>query len=302
MFLDNPTEFNRVMLDVDNKLSLSGCSIPARPSMAIGEISKKFSIALPMGTHRRVSPQVPAESWSISERITEWYNQRYGERIKVDYSPGRMAILIENDLWILKIPFILGSVSFFVSRTIKSNKLSLNNKPATYNVLDAVVDLPPSRIPMLPDNELEHIFRKFLLGLKALSIVRSSIKKHELISSALADIEASIEHFTGSRPNYGLSKWASLQASEKLFKAAIALAGGNFTNTHSLEKLGEQAKTSGLTETWVVLLPYIQCSPGIRYGGEACDRDSAIFAHDAALNLVIKLKEGGAVFDDAFSL
>lgn len=292
---NDPEEFNEVMLEVDQQLIFSGYNIPQRPIYAIEEISRRFSIPLPVMRFPKGFQHESAEFWPISERIYEWYDLRYGERIKMDFSPGRMVILIEEDMWILRFPRIFGAVSFTVSRTVISDRSRSDGKPVIYNVIDSVENLPRTRIPTLPDNELEHIYQKFEFGLKAFSILEGSIEQ-ELIRLALADIAAAVEHLAGAKENYGLSKWSSLQTAEKIFKAAIMLAGGTYSNTHNLHKLSEQAEAAGLTGDWHALIPHIQCGAGIRYGEEACDRDSALVAHHAALGLAIMLHEGGAAF------
>ena len=298
---DDPEEFNLILLEVDRHLVSTGYSIPQRPINAIGEVSKRFSLLLPITKPSRSSQHESAKFWPISERIYEWYDRRYGERVNMDFAPGRLAILIEEDIWILRIPRIYGSVAFTVSRTRTSDRQRSDGKPAIYNVVDAVENLPRTRIPMLPDNELEHIYQKFEFGLRAFSILEGSAK-HELIRLALADIAVAVEHLIGAKESYGLSKWSSLQAAEKLFKAAINLASGSYSNTHQLDKLSKQAEAVGLTGDWPTLIPHIQCGAGIRYGEEPCDRDSALVAHHAALGLAIMLYEGGATFQSNLSL
>ncbi|KJS30042.1 MAG: hypothetical protein VR64_17805 [Desulfatitalea sp. BRH_c12] len=283
------------MLDIDRQLSSLGFSIPQRPINALVELSRKCGIPLPITKPHTETQHRTATFWPVTERVLSWYDQRYGDRIKMSFSPGRMAVLIEDDIWILRFPGVLGSVALTVSRNRESVRLGSEGQPAVYNVVDAVENLPRSRLPMLPDNELEHIYEKFEFGLKAFSILRGSAE-HALMNSALADIAAAVEHLACEQQNFGLSKWSSLQAAEKMFKAAISLAGGSYSNTHDLAKLSKQAEATGLKGDWEVLHHHIQCSPGIRYGEEPCDRDSALIAHHAALGLSIMLHQGGARF------
>jgi hypothetical protein len=81
-----------------------------------------------------------------------------------------------------------------------------------------------------------------------------------------------------------------------MFKAAIDLAGRKYSNTHNLAKLASEARAAGLSGHWEDLNTHIQCTPGIRYGEEDCDRDAALIAHYATLQLTITLQEGGAAF------
>lgn len=294
-FPDDEAEFNYLMREVDQRLSSLGYSIHQRPINALGEISKRFSIPLPITKPKSEFQHDSISYWPVSERIYKWYKLQYGDRLKVDPSLGRMVILIEEDMWLMKFPRIFGTVSFTVSRTIISDRMRTDGSPVVFNVVDAIENLPKSRVATLPDNELEHILEKFILGYEAFGILTAS-SGYELVKLAMADIFVAAEHLLGQHKNYGQSKWSSLQAAEKLFKAAISSAGGNYSNTHNLEKLSRQAESVKIKSDYHSLIPYIKCTPGIRYGEEVCDRDSALLAHHATIGLVTMLKNGGAPF------
>lgn len=292
---ENPKEFNDLMLEVDRELTISGYSIPQRPIHALRLVSEKFDIPLPV---TRPIPTLKHECvrfWPISERIYQWYEQQYGERMKMDFSPGCMVMLIEGDLWMLRFPRIFGSVSFVVSRSIRSERIGAGSRPITYNVIDAIQDMPPSRVLNLPDKELEHIYKRFILGFKAFGFLEGS-RHNTLIEAAIGDVSAAVRHLMETMPQYGLSKWSSLQASEKVLKAAISLDKGEYGKTHNLLELAERAHSLGMTGDWKDLISVIQCSPAIRYGEESCSRNDAVFAHHATLGLIIALAQGGADF------
>jgi HEPN domain-containing protein len=114
---------------------------------------------------------------------------------------------------------------------------------------------------------------------------------------AKGDVATAISNLMARPGRFGESKWASLQAAEKVLKAAIELAGGNFGKVHDLEKLFAQLAAVG---TRVDPKPYadaIQCKPGIRYGEEACTLDEALDAHRRSLDLVNALRDAGAKFN-----
>lgn len=292
---EHTDEFHDLMADIDNKLAAEGVSIPGRPMRALDELSRRYSIPFPIAKPIPGAPDELKSSWPVSARAHEWYEKQYGDRLKVDWSPGRMVILIREDMWTLRFPRIYGSARFTVSRTIESDTGPSSKGSVLYNVLDAVEKLPRARILTLPDNELEHVYEKFMLGLQAFALLEGT-SDSDLMASARADIAASVDHLLSSRPEYGLSKWSSLQATEKALKAAIRLAGGNPKRSHDLAELSTQAEAAGVVNDWSELLSYIQCSPSIRYGEEACDRDPAIQAHHAALVVIILLHKGGALF------
>lgn len=297
----NPAEFHELMLTVDHILVSLGVGIQQRPMRALRELSRRYSLTLPVTEPPPGSGFDGAECWPLTARVYEWYEKRYGDRLKVDLAPGRLAILIEDDLWILRLPRIYGSAQLTASRTLLSSR-SPSSTDLVYNVVDAIEGMPKSRASSLPDNQLEHIFEKFILGIQAFGFLEGSVSCHELIGLAVADIGAAVDHLTAPQAQHGLSKWSSLQATEKLLKAAISLAGERFSNIHDLEKLTKQATARGLIDRWSMLTPHIQCSPGIRYGEEACDRDAALRAHHASLAMVPLLQEGGAKFKSNLAL
>jgi hypothetical protein len=95
---------------------------------------------------------------------------------------------------------------------------------------------------------------------------------------------------------FGESKWASLQAAEKILKATIEFEGAKFRFGHELATLCEQLDGLGITCEWASLISKIQCSAGIRYGEVTCTRNEAVEAHQASLGLVVALKGAGAKF------
>lgn len=289
-------EFHELMLEIDRDLVSRGIAISGRPIMALGELSTKFGLPLPISKPRPNFFHESFQHWPILARVYEWYGQRYGERLKVNFSPGKMVILVEDDLWLMKFPRIFGEIRMVISRTVESSNKKTHAQSPIYNIVDSIENLPRSRVIDLPDAELHLIREKFFLGFEALSLLNGSVG-NQLTQSAKADITMAVEHLMSQVPQFGLSKWASLQATEKVLKAAIALTGNSFSNTHNLEKLTSEAKSAGLVDLWSNLLPHIQCSPGIRYGEEPCDRDAAVMAHHASLAVVLLLQQGGAAFE-----
>jgi hypothetical protein len=155
--------------------------------------------------------------------------------------------------------------------------------------------MPETRIGKLSDASLDYIYDRFLLGFNAFNILEGSAT-HQLIKIAQGNIAAAVNYLRHQKPQYGESKWASLQAAEKLLKAAIELAGGHYAHGHDLTVLGRQAQQFGLRGDLGAFFAELQCTPGIRYGEVPCDRNQAIAAHHASLALIISLYKAGAEF------
>ena len=123
------------------------------------------------------------------------------------------------------------------------------------------------------------------MGLHALTLLDEN-EKSELLKIAQADIQTAVDHMVSTKAEYGLSKWASLQAAEKILKHCIQCDGKKFSKTHSLSKLAKQFKTDiGVDE----YIDDIQCQPGIRYGEEPSSLQDAIRAHHAVFKLTTYL-------------
>lgn len=277
------------MAELDRELASSAVSIPRRPLHVLAVISERYHVTLDIAPGAIFQEDVPEEKLPIPDRVHLWYERRYGERVKTNFSPGRMVILIEEDLWTIRFGRIFGRVAFTVSRTFRSERLSTNGSPVKYNVLDAVEEMPPTRWRDLPDDELEHIYHKFMLGMEAFSWLEGSSSLHPLIESSASDVSTAVERLMAQPGSWGLSKWASLQASEKVMKAVISLRGNSYPTNHNLSDLVTQVCAGEARRELSALIEPIQCSPGIRYGEEKCSRDEALLAHTVSLGLIVTL-------------
>ena len=210
-FPSDPSEFDAVMRRIDLQLAAKGISIDWRPMRALGEVSTEYGIPLPLSEFPPGTSHPAGRNWPISKRIFAWYDERYGDRLKVHPGPGRMAILIEGDVWVFRFPLLYGKVKIVASRTIESVAMRSDGQPAIHNILDSIEKLPQGLRRSLSDRELASLLSSFILGMDGLERIQS-LGADPLIGSAFADIDACVNHLAGTEPNPGLAKWASLQA------------------------------------------------------------------------------------------
>lgn len=290
-FPKDEQKFNELMSKLDCELAKQKLDIAKRPLSALGIISERFGIPLPLGRPMpRTHPEL-SKYWPISERVKKWYEHRYGDRLKMDFSSGRMAFMIDEDVWVFRFPRLYGSAEFVSSKTIKSERIRTDGKPVTYNILDCIESLPDGFRMSLSDSQLVMLGKYFRLGFEVFSSLEM-LSGNDLIMSAKADISASIGHLFARQPQYGLSKWSSLQAAEKLLKSAIEMRGGNYSKTHKLKKLVEEVKKCGLSLGVSIIIAEIQCTPAIRYGKEPCSKTDAIRSHHAVFELAKAIIKG----------
>ena len=92
-----------------------------------------------------------------------------------------------------------------------------------------------------------------------------------------------MNHILAKPPHYGLSKWSSLQASEKAFKAFLGNKGIVFPKTHNLYKLAELS--ASYVSVSPELIKKIQCQASVRYGKVEVSIYEAYSAHLASIEL-----------------
>lgn len=114
---------------------------------------------------------------------------------------------------------------------------------------------------------------------------------------ARGDVEAAVNGLMARGGRYGESTWASLQAAEKVLKAAINRAGAKYGFTHGLAGLYQTLTGTGLNFNVDAQVTAVQCKPGIRYGEEPCTCGDALAAHRASLELVNVLRDAAAKFE-----
>lgn len=275
-------QFEIEMERIDEKLSKQDIPIPYRPIHAIPQFNQ--DIEIPLSIKPPPFPSMSDEEhkgWLILELINDWYKSRYEDNLDMNWGPGRMGVLINNDIWSLRIPQVFGTCKIYFKRE-KTNDGGMIKDSC--NGLDCIENLSMGIRRSLSDETLLELKDNFMLSYSVLTRL-SERSKEVLVAQLLADLEASINHMIGTNPNYGLSKWSSLQASEKLLKAAIRFVGETFQRTHQLSSLITKVQDAGVNINPTVEISHIQCSAGIRYGDEVCSKDEAIKAHQSFFQL-----------------
>lgn len=278
-------QFEAMMAQIDFKLTNNGDDIPSRPMLAVREVSMTYNLSIPLGGDTMRMPPELRENAALSEAIHQWYKDNYGDRLKEDPCPGRMVILLDGDLYVLRVPRIFGSVNFVLTRQWLPN-LGIGRGPATCNITQLVDGMTAAKAGRLSDAALDTIGRAFEIAVPATFTLEST--GHNLMFIARGDVEAAVNGLMARGGRYGESKWASLQAAEKVLKAAIDREGAKY---HGLAALCKTLADTGLSFNADAQVAAIQCKPGIRYGEEPCACDEALAAHRASLELVNILRD-----------
>lgn len=283
-----------MMRAIDADLIAQGKDIPSRPILAVGEVSLKHNVSIPMGGDSARLPPELAPYAALGDAIHGWYQKVYSDRLKIDFCPGRTVVLLDGDLYTLKVPRIMGSVQFTISRQFIASP-GISRGPVTSNIVQLLEEITPGKAALLSDEALSNLDEAFGTAFPAAYTLEST--DHGLMFIARGDVAAAIAGLMDRGERYGESKWASLQAAEKVMKAAIDLQGAKFKFTHGLDGLANQLADLGIHFEGAATIAAIQCKPGIRYGEEPCSRDEAVAAHRASLQIVNMLREAGAKFE-----
>lgn len=274
--------FEAAMREIDGELRSREIDISDRFFGAIAEFVKRYHLLIPLRVSF-LSSDAPYTSEFLAAHIGSWYERLHGERLVTrSLSIGRMALLIRNDLWVVRFPVIVGGpFSWVACNRHVVEEHSLDN--GQYNIFQSFDGMSSAYWADLSPAELEVVLKLFSLGERALCLL-SRVAPTDLIQAARADHAAAVEHLAAPRPHSGLSRWASLQAVEKLLKAFLSSRPAPFPPSHNLATLTNHAAQAGLSPPPSETIAQVQCEPGVRYGEVRVSRADAVLAHHAALH------------------
>jgi hypothetical protein len=265
---NNEKEFLQLMEEVDSFLRRNDVPIPYRQLRGALEISRRFHLRLKSIKDAQIPKEGSYRGDDLAIRIKRWFDNRYGEKLKINLGPGRMVFSLRGDPWVFKFPKVFGQVLLFCHSTEESFKpeptLGLIPK---YNILDCIIDLPLSLRRTLDSSEIKTIWENFQIGFNALSKLQY-FSRNNLVFEALADHEASVHILSQSSPSYGNAKWSYLLV---LADKAISLALPNPDKS---------------------LFGLIQCDASVRYGNPVVSLENALDAHRASLEIALQIGKG----------
>lgn len=279
-------EFNVLMEEIDAALIAEDVPIATRPIRAGLEITKRYDIILDAFPEKKpIEPGVFTPE-QVSIRVHDWVERRYGDRLKMSWDVGRTVIPLRGSIYVIKCPLVLGSVRFVCEpKTFgqKQETIGVRELP-TCNVLDLIDGFTADLALSLTAEEVVKIGLVHSTAMAAY-VSLDAIKDVKFVTEAIGDLLASVNHLIDPRQQTGLSKWASLQAAEKLFKAYIATKGEVFKQTHDLSKLSSHAERLGMTATPQRYIDDLQCAASVRYGDPPVATQDAMLAHHISLEI-----------------
>ena len=280
---------------IDAELQDSNIAIHARPTHALLKFTETFNIQEDVPITVDDNPPLLFTPKYISAHINNWFAQRYGERLKIHPGPGIIAILIKGQPWKVQLPCIFGTVELICDRNLSTPQNDISqpapNTIPTYNVLLAIENLQESLAKDLTDLELHNILVQFKTGLDSLNLL-ADLNHESMIKEAKIDLSNAVSNLVAPIPHYGMSKYASLQFTEKIIKSKFRQAGSRFPYVHDLTELANIAKEKGICDINAEKISKIQCTAGARYGDENVTLLEAMEAHTMSLLLINEVTIG----------
>jgi len=268
-------DLHAALLEIDNELRASNSLASGRELLGWIEFCKKFNLAMRMDD-------------PLAVRIFDWFKKQYGDRLNLKMDFGTTVAHIRHDLYPMRLIRIYGSTIVHCDPGLRGAdfgpSLRTDGIPPKSNLLDHLKGLTGEFIKSLtPDecNELLDVYVRGVLGFSRMQNAYGSPFSKE----ALDDLSQSAAHLTAHNPNYGFSRWASLQAAEKLVKSYIVGKGQMLKKTHNLGTLVTTAVSLGMPAPSPAHVQEIQCSADVRYSAASVGKVEALKAHYAALTL-----------------
>lgn len=284
-------DFEALMREIDEALQAKGIPIQWRQLGALGEASRLLGVPI-RGNPSDTEP-IPGvySGYSLSAHINEWTQRKYGDRLKVDYSIGRSVYILQGDVWLIRFPLVIGTFVplqvFDLSVDIKQIKVELGNgeELPTINVLKYIENLPQGMATELTEEELSTVSTFIIDTHYFFDRLDQLGKTDELARSARSDYVTAAQHCAVGPTQYGLARWAALQACEKMLKCFIASKNLTFPYTHNLSQLVNHAYPLGLPKFDENLLTVIQCDASVRYGNYTGSLAEVVEAIHAAVDV-----------------
>jgi len=276
IFFNDKSEFEKFIMSIDKELIANRIPIVIRQLAGASKAAVVLKTTIPMVDLSFAKPN-DYTILSLSAHIYNWFDEKYGKKLQLG-SALKTITKIDNDYYIIEIPITFGKFDLIFEYNSKVESES------QINIAKHICDLTEHVANNITRDEIifsGNQFNKAMLLSQALSELDSL----NMITEAKRDLITSAEILVDKIDTHGLSKWYSLQFSEKILKVFIELKNEKIPFTHDLYKLIKQAKSLGLKDTDKYNYHLIQCKPEIRYNSKLVDIEDAFNAHNEAVML-----------------
>ena len=283
-----PDDITPVIREIDNELKAEGVRPQGRPMAAVIKFGQRFGMSMLIAKPSVAVSDELMGSWKYSEGIYAWYDEVYGDQTKMDPSANaRVVVLADGDLWELRLPIIYGACSIYADRKLVDSKDEKGVGSSVMNVCNALTDVTQARLDQFSDYDIGEVFSQFQIGMDVRHAFDRFLKSNNFFPESQSDMATAVMQITAQIPNYGQSRWASLQFAEKFMKGLLKEIDDNPPPfTHKLGELHAELEKSIPDLNLKALLPDVECTAKVRYGEEVSTREQAYAAHKSSLLLI----------------
>jgi hypothetical protein len=230
-------EFEQIMEQIDEELRRQGVPVHARQLRGWLMIAQRYELeGLRLAPVQRPAKPNVYSGDDLTGHILNWFQLRYGEQLNVDPSVGHAIVVIRGDAYRVRLPRIYGRARLVCDPAHHTEayypKMALAPNIATTNILDIIDGLQPGLSRVLRQDELVSIlftikeyFEKFM------RIEQIPEDTTDLRRSAVGDLRSSVDTILRVPPEFGVSRWHSLQAAEKFLKLGLKGRGVSYPRT-----------------------------------------------------------------------
>jgi hypothetical protein len=265
-------QFNSIMENIDKLLVAQDVGIPGRELRGSMLFSNQQGLSGVPLTH------------PVFQKVFDWFAARYGERLNLDMDFGQSALLLRGDILRFRCPYFAGRAYVISCPELMNRDFSgaRRNLPGLINALSMINGMTSAYFRSLTAIEQNCLLEAFVESELSLARIKDA-NVQEYVRIASEDLQTSVERMTSPNPQFGLSKWASLQAVEKVIKAYISKQNVEPKKTHKLNDLAAAAESVGLRPLQRSSLKFVECSPDVRYPSTRVTKDEAVMAHRSAV-------------------
>lgn len=231
---------------LDSQLADDGIQIPSRPNEALHRISIE------------VSETVAFTRGSFAKAVNDWYQNRYGDKLRLDNILGSSVVLIAGAPY--RVDFPLGYAA------------------ATVNPLKLIASATPALFRSMSEDQITEIAN--LIGAHYQHAIQSGA-----FQAGAAHHLAAVDSIVRSPQNLDRSKLEAMLSVEEALNEYIVRRAGTINTVRELETLEKQAVALGMDPLLAGLLDDVQGSSGVRSGTRETTLHEAVLAVQTALTI-----------------
>ena len=258
--------FVSLIEEVDRSLIGYCVAVPGRPIRAIIEILNAHQASGPMFHPLKTSLHYPVTEFNLTDHVHAWYQERYGEKLKIDPSPGRFPFVIEAEPYICRLPLAVGSFHLLSSKNRFADRSIMN----AVDFIQHLPELVRARLDPTIENQLLPLFTTCMEVTKDLRRLNSNLS-----ASSKSDILISCDLLTSSNRNPALSTWHSQQFTEKSLKEFISRFRA-YRKIHTISKLRDCAMDCGYVPDNSIQWELFNFSAEVRYDSKRVALEEAV--------------------------